>query len=121
MLILVWIYQVMKILMQLLMSFKLTLMQLKKKEIELLRNEPLSQHELELVKSNMLGDLVKNNDTPFNMANNVGGMELYGIYPQYFNDHIAAIRAVTPEALLDVARRYFIPEELYVVVAGRMK
>ena len=92
-----------------------------KKEIELLRNEPLSQHELELVKSNMLGDLVKNNDTPFNMANNVGGMELYGIYPQYFNDHIAAIRAVTPEALLDVARRYFIPEELYVVVAGRMK
>ena len=92
-----------------------------KKEIELLRNEPLSQHELELVKSNMLGDLVKNNDTPFNMANNVGGMELYGIYPQYFNDHIAAIRAVTPEALLDVARRYFIPDELYVVVAGRMK
>ena len=92
-----------------------------KKELELLCNSPIPQHELEIVKSSMLSDLSKNNDTPFNMASNVGAMEMYGIYPEYFNDQIAAIRAATPEVLLDVARRYLIIDNLYTVVAGRMK
>ena len=91
-----------------------------KHEMAELRREPLSWHELEMVKSSMLGDLVKNLDTPFAVAGNISSVVLYGIYPEYFNEHIKAIREATPEALLETARRYLLDEHLYVAVAGRM-
>lgn len=90
-------------------------------EMARLRQDPIPQSELDMVKSNMLSDLVKNLDTPFAMAENVSSVELYGIYPQYFNEQIRAVRAVTPEALQDVACRYLTDEQLYTVVAGRME
>ena len=92
-----------------------------KHEMAELRREPLSEHELEMVKSSMLSDLVKNLDTPFAVASNISSVVLYGIYPEYFNDHIRAIREATPEALLDVAVRYLFDENLYIAVAGRME
>ena len=89
-----------------------------KLEIERLRQEPIPMEELEMVKSSMLSDLVKNLDTPFAIASNVSSVILFGIYPQYFNEQIKAIRSVTPADLLAVARRYLLEENLYTVVAG---
>ena len=92
-----------------------------KHEMARLRQEPVTVHELEMVKSSMLSDLVKNLDTPFAIASNISSVILYGIYPEYFNEQIRAIRAATPEALLDVARRYLLDDRLYTVVAGRTR
>ena len=92
-----------------------------KHEMETLRNEPIPIEELDMVRSSMLSELVKNLDTPFSIASNVGAMILYGIYPEYFNEQIRAIRAVTPEELLATARRYLLEENLYTVVAGQMQ
>lgn len=92
-----------------------------KHEMETLRNEPIPIEELDMVKSSMLSELVKNLDTPFSIASNVGAMILYGIYPEYFNEQIRAIRAVTPEELLVTARRYLTEDDLYTVVAGQMQ
>lgn len=91
-----------------------------RREMDRLKHEPIPAEELEMVKSSMLSDLVKNLDTPFAIASNVSAMLLYDIYPEYFNEQIKAIRSVAPEELQEVAQRYFIDDRLYIAVAGRM-
>lgn len=89
-----------------------------KHEIARLREEPIPLAELDMVKSSMLSDLIKNLDTPFSLAGNVSAMILYDIYPEYYNDQIEAIRSTTPEELTDAAQRYLLDDNLYIVVAG---
>ncbi len=86
-------------------------------EIKRLRDELISQQELETVKRYMLSDLAKTLDTPFNIASYIGNMFCYGTYPSYFNDQVQEIRNVTSNQLQDIARRYLDISQLRTVIA----
>ena len=89
-----------------------------KHEMQRLREEVVPQTELEIVKQNMLSDLVKTLDTPFNVAGYVASAITFGVYPEYFNEHVKAIIDITPVDLLQMAQRYLVEDKLFTVIAA---
>ena len=86
-------------------------------EMERLRREPLPAEELNAVKQFLLGERAKMLDHPFSQASLVA-MVVNGRFPSdHFNRMCGAVVGVTPERLLSLARQYFRPEQLRVVVA----
>lgn len=75
-------------------------------ELQRLRSEPVPDEELNLVRQNMLGDLVKTLDTPFNVGGYVASTITIGIYPEYFNDQVHTLRTIDAQQLLEMAQRY---------------
>lgn len=88
-----------------------------KHEIERLTQEPIPQHELEIVKRHMLSDLVKTLDSPLNIAAYIGNMFCYGTYPTYFNEQVKDIINCTSDQLLEVAKRHLKLDQLRTVIA----
>lgn len=87
-----------------------------KKEMQRLREEPIPDDELQIVKRHMLSEQVKTLDTPFNIASYIGNMFCYGTYPEYLNEHVQAIIKTTNNDLLEIAQRYFDTSMLRIVV-----
>ena len=83
-----------------------------------LREEIVPQAELDIVKQNMLSDLVKTLDTPFNVAGYVASSITFGVYPEYFNEHVKAIIDITPVDLLQMAQRYLDENKLITAIAA---
>ena len=88
-----------------------------KKEMSRLRNELVPDKELQIVKRHMLSEMAKTLDTPFNIANYIGNMFCYGLYPTYFNEHVDEIINVTSEQLLVTAQKYLDNSKLRIVIA----
>lgn len=88
-----------------------------KKEMQRLREEPIPDDELQIVKRHMLSEQVKTLDTPFNIASYIGNMFCYGTYPEYLNEHVQAIIKTTNNDLLEIAQHYFDTSMLRIVVA----
>lgn len=89
-----------------------------KAEMKLLRNTLIPEDELETVKQHMYSALAKTHDTPFNIAGYVSSTILFGVYPQYHNDHIKCLDAITPQQLRDIACKYLVEDKLRIVIAG---
>lgn len=89
-----------------------------KHEIERLRNEPIPENELEMVKSYLMSELVKTFDTPFSIASYVVSTELFGVSPDYFNCQVECVNTITPGDLQETAKKYLNPDNLITVVAG---
>ena len=87
-------------------------------EMNRMKQEPLPQEELDMVKQHMLSDLAKTLDTPFSQADYVVSTILYGVYPEYFNKQVEEVINITPADVQLMAQRYFHPDEAYMAIAG---
>lgn len=90
-------------------------------ELGRLREEEMSQEELDMVRLSIVSDLAKTFDTPFSIANYVASVVLYGVYPDYFNEQIRQLSAITPAKLRDMAIKYLNPDDMTIAVAGDRK
>lgn len=88
-----------------------------KNELRRLREEPIGEDELHTVKQHILSDLAKQLDTPFSVAAYVGSTILHGVYPEYYNEQVAAIAAATPNDLQEMAQLYLTDDKLRIVIA----
>ncbi|MBL4624851.1 MAG: insulinase family protein [Flavobacteriales bacterium] len=88
------------------------------KELEILRTELVSEGELRLVKSYLMGELLKSVDGPFAVAERWKGMILFGLDKSYFNGLIQTITTITPQEVLEIAVKYLDISDLYEVVVG---
>lgn len=88
-------------------------------EMERLRNEPISPEELNLVKSQMTGDMIRNFDGPFATADNYRGLIDLDLSSTHFQKRFNAILNMTPERLMDLANHYFQPADFTTVIAGQ--
>lgn len=87
-------------------------------EIERLREEPLSEEELRLVRNMMIGEMMRVLDGPFGIADVTIENILCGTDNTTIGENIRRIRRITPEEVRQLARRYLCREELVTVVAG---
>lgn len=87
-------------------------------EIERLREEPLSEEELRLVRNMMIGEMMRVLDGPFGIADVTIENILCGTDNTTIGENIRRIRRITPEKVRQLARRYLCREELVTVVAG---
>ncbi len=79
------------------------------KELQLLIDIPVSDNELETVKSYMLGSFVGDIQTPFSIADKYKTIYYHGLGYDYYERFFKRIQTITAADLQAVAKKYFAP------------
>jgi predicted Zn-dependent peptidase len=87
-------------------------------EMQRLRQEPVSEEELDLVRNYLLGTILGSIDGPFRSADTVRGILQGGLPMDYVQHLVDTIRTVTPVQLQALANRYLQPDDLLELVVG---
>ena len=87
-----------------------------KGEMERLRTQLVSDAELHMVRSYMMGEICRNYEGAFSLTDAYIFMDHLGLPQSHIEDTVAAIRATDAARLLQLARRYFDFETLHTVV-----
>jgi zinc protease len=86
------------------------------KEMERLRNEPVEEDELHLVRNYMMGSILGDLDGPFQILNRWKNIILNGLDESYFYNQIETIRTISADELQALANKYLVPEKFYELV-----
>ncbi|HAN66214.1 MAG TPA: insulinase family protein [Chitinophagaceae bacterium] len=86
------------------------------KEMALLREELVTEDELNLVRNYMIGGILGDLDGPFHIMAKWKNIILNQLDEQYFYQSIETIKQVSPEELRELANRYLQPENFYELV-----
>lgn len=87
-------------------------------EIERLRNEPMSEDELQMVKNMMIGEILRILDGPFGIADVTIENIMCGYDNHATEQSIETILAITPEDVQQLAHKYLKRDDLVEVVVG---
>jgi zinc protease len=86
------------------------------KEMEILRNEPVDDEELLLVRNYMMGSILGDLDGPFHIISRWKNIILNGLDENYFYNQINTIKKVSSKELQELANKYLLPENFYELV-----
>ena len=86
------------------------------KEMERLRNEPVDEEELSLVRNFMIGSILGDLDGPFHIISRWKNIILNGVPEDYFDRQMQTIKTVSAEELQALANKYLVPENFYELV-----
>lgn len=78
------------------------------KEIEKLKNEPVSEEELENVKNYMSGNFLGSLSTAFAVMDKMQDIHLYNLDKDYYNDYVTKLRKVTIQDVQKMAQTYLV-------------
>ncbi|PWL30450.1 MAG: hypothetical protein DCO96_05600 [Fluviicola sp. XM-24bin1] len=87
-------------------------------ELDRLRNELVSENELDLVRNYMRGQLLKSADGPYAMTDLYLSAILQGKDLEFYNEALKAINEITPERIQELAQKYLQWEQMTIVTAG---
>ncbi len=91
------------------------------KEMQRMRDEPVSEEELDKVKRYVTGSFPLQIETPSQVAQRIITIELYGLEKTYYNRFNSSVLALTSEEIRDAARKHLHPDSAVIVAAGRGK
>ncbi len=86
------------------------------KEMKQLREVPVGNDELLLVKNYMMGGILGDLNGPFQIIARWKNYVLNNLPEQYFYDSIQLIKSITPEEIQQLAQKYLQPEDFYELV-----
>ncbi len=86
------------------------------KEMDRLRNEPVDDEELLLVRNYMIGSILGDLDGPFQIISRWKNLILNGLDESFFYKQIETIKTVSAEELQALANKYLQPENFYELV-----
>jgi predicted Zn-dependent peptidase len=86
------------------------------KEMDILRNEPVEDEELLLVRNYMMGSILGDLDGPFHIISRWKNIILNGLDESYFYNQINTIKEVSSNELQELANKYLVPENFYELV-----
>ena len=81
-----------------------------------LRDAPVSEEEMHLVRNYMMGSILGDLDGPFHIIARWKNYLLNGLDGDYFYNAINTIRTVTPDELQELAQKYFDPQDFHELV-----
>jgi len=90
-------------------------------EMQRIRNEPVSEKELEGAKKYLIGSFPMRLDTQDKLVNFLTQLEYYQLGLDYPKKYPSLIQSVTREEVLRVANRYLHPENYILVVVANLK
>ena len=90
-----------------------------KKEMRRLQEECISEQELTMVKNYMMGEMCRSYEGPFSLSDAWIFVETAGLEKNFFLTHAKKIRSVTAQELRNLAIKYFRPDDMLEVVAGK--
>lgn len=88
------------------------------KEILVLQNEPISNEELHTVISYISGQIMRCIDGTFQIADNFISYLNLGLELSSISKQIEIMKTVTPEQLLNAAKRYYNTDNIYTSIVG---
>ncbi|MEO7210653.1 MAG: pitrilysin family protein [Chitinophagaceae bacterium] len=83
------------------------------KELEKLKNEPVGEDELYLVRNQLIGGLLSHLDGPFEIMSRWKNYILNGLDENYFNQSIEVIKNISASELQALANKYFSSDSFY--------
>jgi predicted Zn-dependent peptidase len=87
-------------------------------EFKKIRNEKVSDDELQLTKNYMTGSFARSLENPQTIANFAINIERYGLPKDYYKNYLKNLNSITSEDLLVTAKKYIKPNNLHVLVVG---
>ena len=91
------------------------------KELHTFIKEPVTADELSDSQANYIGRLPLSLESNAGVANSILNLERFDLGLDYLRHYAELVQAVTPEAVLEVARKYIHPDALVIVSAGSEK
>lgn len=88
-------------------------------EIKQLRDELVSEEELETVRNYILGQFLRSVDGPYALADKFKAVWEFGLDYKYFDDYLKAVKSVTPQEIKKLANTYLKEEDLIELVVGK--
>ncbi len=88
------------------------------KELKLLRTIPVGEEELNRVKRWLFGNIIKIFDGPLALSEAYRSVISYNLTKEYFYNYLKAIKEITPEIVLETARKYLHEESMSEVIVG---
>ncbi|MGQ9800238.1 MAG: M16 family metallopeptidase [Candidatus Saccharicenans sp.] len=88
------------------------------KEFERIRQEPVSDAEMETAINYYLESFADFFQSPLNTMVNFANLELQGKPMNYYATYRDKIKAVTKEKVMEVARKYIQPEKMVIMIVG---
>ena len=88
------------------------------KELNKLRNKPVSKKELEITRSHMLGAILRSFDGPFAWSESIKSIIEQDLDTGFFSTLTDTIMSISPRQLQELAIKYLDPEDMYEVMAG---
>lgn len=86
------------------------------KEMKRLQDQPVGEDEMQLVRNYMMGSILGDLDGPFHIIARWKNYVLNELNGDYFYNAINTIRAVSPEELQHLAKKYLNPAEFYELI-----
>jgi zinc protease len=89
------------------------------KEVDLLRREPVTAQELDLVRNYMLGSMLGSLENALSHADKFKSIYFSGIDYDYYRNYIQTVRTIDPETLQELAVKYLDTALFEKVIVGR--
>ena len=86
------------------------------KEMKKLREEPVDEEEILLVKNYMMGGILGDLDGPFHIMAKWKNIILNNLDESYFYESVKAIKEINAEELMELSNKYLHPEKFYELV-----
>jgi zinc protease len=86
------------------------------KEMQLLREEPIDDEELQQARNSAIGTILGDLDGPFHVASRWKNVLLNGLDGNYFKEGVRIIKTITPEELQEMAIKYLDPAAFFELV-----
>lgn len=86
------------------------------KEMQRLREEPVDEEELLLVRNYLMGSILGDLDGPFQIMGRWKNIILNGLDKSYFYNSIREIKTIQAEELQSLAKKYLVPGDFYELV-----
>jgi zinc protease len=87
-----------------------------REQVERLKTEPVSREELARIKAQVVAAKVYEKDSVFYQAMQLGTLETVGLDWRLSDQYVNKLRAVSPEQIMQVAKKYIIDDRLTVAV-----
>lgn len=87
-------------------------------ELERLKNEPITENELEMVQNYLMGNLLTMFDGPLNVSEAIKTMRVHDLPFDALNELILTIQQITPKKIQDLSNKYLIRQNFWEVVIG---
>ena len=88
------------------------------KEMKLLREQKVSNEELELVKNYIYGTFLRNFDGPFALADRFRSAKDFGLGFDYYRNSLEQLMMVNAEEISETANKYLDPSDMIQLVVG---
>lgn len=88
------------------------------KEMERMRNEPVTATELQVVKNVITGQFSQSLEEPGTVANFALSIARYGLPADYYEKYLQVLQSVTVEDVQAMAKKYILPGKAHILVVG---